>query len=109
PAFAYSGMAYVSDEQVSVMAEIKKPDRATCLSFNKPVDTSKTLLQAILHLKLLSAMEAEEPSAGRATKMIKAIEATLTDITGRSFRFKPTQYPNITLKVVWSGAELSFD
>ena len=40
PAFAYSGIAYVSDTQVAAMGGIAKPDRGQCLSFNKPPEAS---------------------------------------------------------------------
>ena len=40
PAFVYSGMAYVTDAQVGVMADIKTPPRQSCLSFNRPEGSS---------------------------------------------------------------------
>lgn len=113
PAFAYSGMAYVADVQVAVMAQIKVPDRTVCLSFNRPEDTSKSLLQAITNLKLLAAMEVEDhaqsDTSGRSTQLVKALESTLTQITGVRFRFKVENYPNISLKVLWGDKKLSFD
>lgn len=114
PAFAYSGTAYVSDAAISVMAEIPRPDRVSCLSFVRPENDSQGLLQAITNLKLQAAMdsmnEAGVAAGGtRATRIIKALETTIQEITGHRFLFHVTTYPKTNLMVRWAGAELSFD
>lgn len=114
PAFAYSGTAYVSDAAISVMAEIPRPDRVSCLSFVRPEDHSQGLLQAITNLKLQAAMdtmnETGDAAGGTfATRIIKALETTIQEITGHRFLFHVTTYPKTNLMVRWAGAELSFD
>jgi predicted ATPase len=114
PAFAYGGTPYVSDAPVTAMSEVPKPDRATCLSFNRVEDQSKILLQAITNLKLQSAMDSmnessENPITSRATLIVKALESTIAKITGFKFLFHVTAYPKTSLVVRWAGAELAFD
>src|ERR1017187_2573127 len=91
PAFAYHGTAYICDSSVTVMAKVAKPDRAMCLSFSRPEGYSPTLLQEITNLKMQATMESMNEGTGpveaRSTLLIQALEKTLTEITGRPFRF----------------------
>ncbi len=114
PAFAYSGIAYVADTPISVMADVPRPDRGFCLSFIRPEDHSNGLLQAITNLKLQAAMDSmnetgETASGTRATRIVKALESTIQTITGYKFLFHVTTYPKTNLQVRWAGTELSFD
>ena len=114
PAFAYSGTAYVSDAPISVMADLPKPNRDFCLSFIRAEDHSKGLLQAITNLKLQAAMDSmnETSDATRhtpATRIVKALESTISQITGFKFLFHVTTYPTTNLLVRWAGTELAFD
>jgi hypothetical protein len=107
PAFAYQGSAYVSDTQISVMAGLQRPDRHACLSFSRPTDHSKDLLQAIANLKVQSAMDSQgEPGLveeTRAIRIVKALEKTVGEITGRIFRFNMKAYPQSVLLVRWGA------
>lgn len=113
PAFAYHGGAYVCDSNVTVMAKVVKPDRALCLSFSRPEGYSPTLLQAITNLKMQATMEAMDEGANatqaRSTVLIQTLEATLTEITGKPFRFHVSPYPQPGLSVKWAGTYLPFD
>ena len=54
--------------------------------------------------------ETGEAAGGtRATRIIKALETTIQEITGHRFLFHVTTYPKTNLMVRWAGAELSFD
>jgi hypothetical protein len=114
PAFAYSGTAYVVDAPIAVMAAVAKPQREDCLCFVRPEGHSKQLLQAITNLKLQAAMDlmnqtSEGVNPTRPTRIVKALESTLSAITGRTFLFEVTTYPNLSLGVKWGGTKLSFD
>ncbi len=113
PAFAYSGNAYVSDAKVSALADVERPNRDSCLSFSHPETSSQSLLQAIANLKIASALQAEESSSAvgksNPTDLMKAIESTITGITGVSFQFQLSRFPELSLGVKWGGTELSFD
>lgn len=114
PAFAYSGIPYVGDAQIAVMADVKKPERLDCLSFVRPEGHSQILLQAIANLKLQAAMDtmnetSESLNHTRATRIIRALESTIAQITGSKFLFLVTTYPKTSLMVRWAGTELSFD
>jgi predicted ATP-binding protein involved in virulence len=113
PAFAYSGNAYVSDAKISALGGVERPNRDSCLSFSHPETSSQSLLQAIANLKIASALHAEESAiaAGKSnpTDLMKAIESTLTGITGVPFQFQLARFPELSLGVKWGGSELSFD
>lgn len=114
PAFAYSGVAYVADAPITVMADVPKPKRDSCLSFIRPEDQSGVLLQAIANLKVQSAMDFMNQtgtSGGqtRSTTIVKALESTITQITNLHFSFIVTSYPKAALEVSWGGTRLSFN
>ncbi len=114
PAFACSAHSYVKDAQVKAMAELKRPDRAACLSFTRPEDTSTLLLQAIANLKLQAALNALDPASqhGRASQpalLMRALETALTYITGAAFSFQLRAQPSLVLQVHWGGTSLPFN
>src|ERR1043166_1068413 len=114
PAFAYNGIAYVSDAQVAPMGQVKRPERPACLSFQRVETTSQELLQAITNLKVQAAMDTL--NAGEAggsetqpTKIVRALEATITSVTGIKFMFQVASYPTPVLEVSWGRSRLSFN
>jgi predicted ATP-binding protein involved in virulence len=120
PAFAYSGNAYIADATITVMGELPRPDRSTCLAFNRFEDSSKLLLQAIANLKVQAGIEIQDsfylPSdeqqpktISRSMKIVKALESSVSQITGRRFLFKVENYPKLTISVIWGDTTLSFD
>lgn len=113
-AFAYSGVAYVTNSPITVMADVPKPDRAGCLSFIRPEDHSSGLIQAIANLKVQAAMDWMNQSGGtagltRSTRIVNALESTISQITGMHFSFLVTSYPKAALEVSWAGAKLPFN
>ena len=116
PAFAYSGAAWVSDANIVAMTEVAKPKRVECLSFSRPQNESQALLQSIANLKLQAAMDSMSAQAhlqngklSHATRLIQAIEATVAEITGRTFAFQMTSYPKPALEVSWGTGRLPID
>ena len=113
PAFAYSGMAYISDSAIFAMAEVAKPSRQQCLSFIRTEGSSQPLLQAITNLIFQSAMDSMNVSTmggiSRSARIIGAIETTLSDVTGFKFNFKVTSYPNVSIGVFWGNRSLPFN
>lgn len=114
PAFAYSGVAYVADAPITVMADVPKPARGACLSFIRPEDQSGALLQAIANLKVQSAMDWMNQAGGDAdqthsTRIMNALESTISQITNMRFSFIVTSYPKAALEVSWGGTKLSFN
>lgn len=116
PAFAYGGAAYVSDHPVAVMAELQKPNRTSCLAFNRVPGSSRELLQAVVNLRLQAAMEsmtlndhAAHESTGRCTRIIQVLQETLCNLTGQPFEFRVQSYPKLSLEVRWGARLLSFN
>jgi energy-coupling factor transporter ATP-binding protein EcfA2 len=113
PAFAYDAHAYVSDAPIAVMAGVPRPDRAECLPVSRSINHSAVLLQAIANLKMQSAMDMMNESAGRgvtrAAQLVRAVEDVLTKITGQQFLFNVTAYPQPALQVNWANVEMPFD
>jgi predicted ATP-binding protein involved in virulence len=113
-AFAYSGMAYITDAPITVMADVSKPERIACLSFVRPEGHSQGLLQGIANLKVQAAMDWMNSSGGnasdtRSTRVVNALESTISRITDKQFSFQVTSYPKAALEVSWGGVKLSFD
>jgi predicted ATP-binding protein involved in virulence len=113
PAFAYNGMAYVSDSTVGIMGGVAKPDRAMCLSFSRPDAHSKELLQAITNILSQAVIEGMAKTTGllsdRATQTLWTIERAISDITGHDFSFKIVTYGAPKLYVSWAKTEMPFD
>jgi predicted ATP-binding protein involved in virulence len=113
PAFAYSGIAYIADSPIIAMAGVPTPNRQQCLSFIRPEAWSQPLLQAITNLKLQSAMDSmsdgAEAASSRSTRIIRAIENTLSEITGFKFRFQVTSYPTVSIWLFWGNRSLPFN
>ncbi len=112
-AFAYSGVAYVTDAPITVMADVPKPDRAECLSFIRPENHSTSLIQAIANLKVQAAMDwmtrsGADTGLTRSMSIVNALESTISEITGLHFSFVVTSYPKAALEVTWAGAKLPF-
>jgi len=113
PAFAYHGVAYVTDANIEALAGVPRPKREACLSFFPTEKHSQPLLQAIANLKLQAAMDSLNPENGktktRSTQIIQTLESTMTEITGQPFLFRVTAYPQPVLCVRWANSDLSFD
>ncbi len=113
PAFAYHGLAYVSDVPIAAVAAVPRPERAECLSFCRTADHSSALLQAIAGLKMQAAMDSLDQSAGtgatHSRQIVRALEDTLTRITDQPFVFQVTTYPQPTLQVKWASVPMPFD
>jgi len=114
PAFAYGANPYVSDQQITMMAEVPRPSRDACLSFTY-LENSKLLLQAIANLKIRAAMEFQSSSDGNGRdsegtcmRLVRVLESTVSKVTGLPFRFIVDSYP-FSLRVEWGKANLSFD
>lgn len=113
-AFAYNGTAYVADAPLAVMASMPRPAREDCLAFERPSDQSSPLVQAIANLKLQAAMDSLDDGTApiapsRSGRIVKAVEQSVSEITGRKFSFHVASYPNSALSVVWEGVKLPFD
>jgi len=113
PAFAYSGYAYLTDTKLLAMGAIPRESRNYYLSFNKPENSSQTLLQAITNLLLEAAVDSlnvgPDTPHSRAACLVRSIEGTLYEITGTKFHFKIELHPEVSLFVVWDGTKLPFD
>ena len=114
PAFAYSGMAYVTDAPITVMADVPKPDRMACLLFNRPETQSTQLLQAIANLKVQAAMDMMDEAdaikgSSHATRLVRVLETVISQVTGQRFAFQVSSYPKAVLKATWGNIPLPFD
>jgi hypothetical protein len=95
------------------MATVNKPDRKTCLAFSRPESHSQRLLQSIANLKVVASLAGDSnPKSDKAiysAEVVPALEKSLSEVTGKDFRFDMTPYPHPTLLVRWGGTRLSFD
>lgn len=113
PAFAFNGVAFLSDAKIHVLAGLAKPDRADVLDFSRPEKLASELIQAIANLKMQAALDSPHSenmgSSPRSVRMIQTIERMLSDITGRPFQFAIAAYPEPKLFVRWANTELCFN
>jgi predicted ATP-binding protein involved in virulence len=103
------------------MAATPAPRRKDCLSFTRPADQSQQVLQAIANLKVRAAMDnlnasgksdtssPSPPPRSRAMRIVGALETTITDITGREFKFDVDGYTEPRISVHWGKDSLPFN
>lgn len=114
PAFAYRGGSYVSDRPAGLVVMLKRPDRASCLNFRRSADDSKPLFEALIQLKIQSAMDVLNDVGGssnshRAGRIVRAVEQAIEQVTGGPFSFRLDSYPQMRLSVRWGEATMSFN
>ena len=95
-AAAYSGVAYVADQAVGILQKSGPPAAAVALDFVKAAGYERNAAQLIANLKIKSAMAAlsgadstqsNGATSNRPFKLIRTIEDSLSEISGRRFVF----------------------
>ncbi len=100
--------AYLETAEVKANAEIRLPTTDEALSFSRPADESQRLLQGIFTMDLQAATESRQGLTGRYSRMIKAIETAIEEVTGRKFSFASTVHPKPELRVRWGSSPEPF-
>jgi predicted ATP-binding protein involved in virulence len=108
PAMTLCPRAYLESAEVKANAEIRQPSRDDALSFSRPSDESQRLLQGVFTMDLQAATEARQGGDGRYSRMIRAIEQAVQDVTGLKFNFVSTVHPKPELRVRWGDSSASF-
>lgn len=108
PAMTLCPRAFLESAEVKANAEIRQPSIDDALSFSRPSDESQRLLQGIFTMDLQAATEARQGTDGRYSRMIKAIEQAVRDVTGLKFNFVSTVHPKPELRVRWGDSSESF-
>lgn len=112
-AFAFRGTTKIVDANVQAMKALPILEPLKNLDFDRE-DQSADILQAIINLKMGSAMDflsgddEDVKSSSRATQVISRIENAVTKISGKKFVFDIVSYPNISIRVRWGGNKISF-
>lgn len=109
PAMTFCPRAYLESAEVRANAEIRQPSIDDALSFSRPQDESQRLLQGIFTMDLQAATESRQGIAGRYSRMIKAIEDAVKDVTGLAFSFVSRVHPEPELRVRWGDSPESFE
>lgn len=114
PAFAYSGVPYVTDSQISALTAVAPIERKDALSFIKVSGQSSGLLQAIVNLKVQAAMDNmdfkdDKVFVSRPIELVNVLERTISEITGKRFKFTVSRGDTKALKAYWGNDELLFD
>ena len=108
PAMTLCPRAYLESAEVHANAEIRRPSFEDALSFTRPGDESKRLLQGIFTMDLQASTELRSGIAGRYSRMISAIEQSIQDVTGRKFAFVSSVHPKPDLQVRWGDSLVPF-
>lgn len=110
-AMSFRGVAEISDAEVTALSPIQIADPSLLLSFKKPADENKQVAQSIVNIKMAAAMDKLDDKEGvntRATRLSDRLEESVSEVTGRRFRFSVTPYPKVSLKVTWGGTSMRF-
>ncbi len=108
-ALAFRGTGRVSDAQIAAMSPVKVGEQSQWLSFDHVADTDLVIGQSMANIKMGAAMEsmsAPNGQPGRATKIARRLEETISEITGRTFYFVVEPTPKVALKVYWGGVPM---
>lgn len=111
-AMSFRGVAQISDAEVTALSPIQIKDPTTLLAFDKADEESKQVGQSLVNIKMAAAMDKlddSRPAQTRATRLSDRLEETISDITGRRFRFSVTPYPKVSLKVTWGDTSMRFN
>ena len=109
---SFRGVAQISDAEVTALSPIQIKDPTTLLAFEKSAEESKQVGQSLVNIKMAAAMDKlddSRPAQTRATRLSDRLEETISDITGRRFRFSVTPYPKVSLKVTWGTTSMRFN
>ncbi|MGL4422313.1 MAG: AAA family ATPase, partial [Gemmataceae bacterium] len=89
-ALAYRNNSFISSHVLPAMAEVEDP-RTTSLDFNKTVAIDKNLTQHVVNLlvKVGIANSSDDP-AQQSVHILKALNATVTEIIKKEFRYTLT-------------------
>lgn len=108
PAMTFCPRAYLESAEVKANAQMRYPSTDDALSFSRPSDESQHLLQGIFTMDLQAATESRQGADGRYSRMIRAIEQAVRDVTGLTFHFDSTVHPKPELRVRWGDSSASF-
>ena len=108
-AFAFRGMARVSEMKISALASLMLGPPADHLTFEPAKNEDQIICQSMSNLKMAAAMDAlrlpENPDS-RDIRIMQRLEGAVTRITGRNFSFDVTSHPEVRLRVFWGGVPM---
>lgn len=108
-ALAFRGMATIRDTNVEAMKPVLLGERDQHLVFehSRP-DEDQIIGQSMTNMKMQAAMEPLNgtPENKKYTRMTARIEEAVSRVTGRSFSFAVTPYPQVSLVVDWGGVKM---
>jgi AAA domain, putative AbiEii toxin, Type IV TA system len=108
---AYGGAAYVAESTISIAASVKLPSKEQLLSFEKTFEHNQVLFQQLANIKLQGALDNQNGSSVRSkwNAVLKAIQASVSEVTGYDFSFHVQVQPEPKLSVNWRkiGSPLS--
>ncbi len=108
-AFAFRGMARVSDAKISAMNPVKFENPSQDLLFEPSAGQDLVIGQSMANIKMSAAMEALNRTNGkltRAMRMAQRLESAISKITNRDFKFSVAPNPQVHLKVYWDGVAM---
>ena len=106
-AMAFRGSASVSDAKVVALKPVTIGERKNLLLFQHDPMEDTTLGQSMVNLKIVAAMDALQNQARnetRAMRICARLESVVSKVTGRTFDFWVSPYPDISLRVNWGNA-----
>jgi len=108
-AFAFRGMARVSEAKIAAVAPLKLGSPAEHLAFEPAKNEDELICQSMANLKMAAAMDTLRTltsTDSKAIRLIQRLEETISQITGRKFAFEVTPNPEVRLRVFWGGVTM---
>ena len=106
---AFRGMATVKDSNVEALKPVQLGNREVHLVFeHNRTDEDAIIGQSMTNIKMQAAMEPQNGASEKKkyTRMATRIEEAVSRVTGRSFSFAVTPYPQVSLVVDWGGVTM---
>lgn len=104
-ALAYDGVARMNDQPVEALKPVALNKMGQLLVLELPdAETRKAVAQSLANLKTRASMDATRNGGpSRTMKMVKHLEDTVSEVTGRPFAFTLSYQPSTALKVIWGN------
>jgi len=108
-AFAFRGIARVSDVKIAALAPVKLGVREEHLTFEPAANEDQIICQSMANLKMGAAMDTMRKiskTQSRPIQLLERLEGTVSQVTGREFSFDVTPHPEVSLRIFWGGVTM---
>lgn len=111
--YAYSGHMPLDSHIMTPLAQVDRPKPEVLVDFDRPGDRGKMISQCLYNYAMQAASESfDKPSSqkpSRWRRVLTDVQRCIEEITGIHSILRPQTFPQTTLTVDMSGAELTLN